>query len=101
MVTVMELLVHPLHRGPAAPYQHTLEFLSRFPYLSPVVIDFPMAQEAASLRATDNFRPADALIIATGLIAQVGHLVTNDVRWRQRLQPVRGRIQVCYLSDHL
>lgn len=100
MVTVMELLVRPLRRGPAG-YRHALDFLTNFPHLRPVVVDLPVAQEAASLRATHNFRPPDALTIASGLVYQVGHLVTNDGDWKTRLTPIRRRVAVCYLADHL
>jgi predicted nucleic acid-binding protein len=100
MVTVMELLVRPLRHGPAG-YRHALDFLTNFPNLRAAVIDLPVAQEVASLRASHNFRPPDALTIASGLVYQVGHLVTNDAGWKTRLAPVRRRVAVCYLADHL
>jgi len=101
MVTVMEVLVRPLRLGVREPYEHLLEFLAHFPNLRPLSVDLVVAQEAASLRATHRFSTPDALIVASGLVAQVGHLVTNDQAWRTRLQPISRRIRVCYLSDHL
>ena len=100
MVTVMELLVRPLRHGRVG-YRHALDFLTNFPNLRAAVIDLPVAQEAASLRASHNFRPPDALTIASGLVYQVGHLITNDAAWKTRLAPVRQRVAVCYLADHL
>lgn len=100
MVTVMELLVRPLRRGPEQ-YRHVLDFVANFPNLRPVVVDLPVAQEAAALRATHGFRAADALTIATGLIYQVGCLVTNDRDWSSRLASISSRIQVCRLQAHL
>lgn len=100
MVSVMEVLVRPL-RTSHTHYQHTLDFLQNFANLRPVVIDLPVAQEAASLRAQHNFRAPDALIIASGLVHQVGHLVTNDHQWAAKLQPIRARLRVCLLDDHL
>lgn len=47
MITVMELLVRPLGHGPTG-YRHVLDFLTNFPNLRPVVVDLPVAQEAAS-----------------------------------------------------
>lgn len=101
MITVMELLVQPLRRQATEPYQHIMDFLSNFPNLHPLDIDLYTAQEAASLRATYNFRPPDALIIATGVNGRVSHLVTNDAEWSKKLGNASARIKVCYLEDHL
>lgn len=100
-VTVMEVLVRPLRRGPDMAYQHVLDFLTNFPNLRTTTIDLHVAQEAASLRATYNFRPPDALIMASGIVAQVGHLVTNDADWQVKLRPISARVKVCYLSAYL
>ena len=101
MVSVMEVLVRPLRVGATGPYQHLLDFLTRFPNLIPQPVDLTVAQEAASLRAAFRLSTADALIVATGIVAQVHHLVTNDADWVRKLQPISGRIRVCYLSQHL
>lgn len=101
MVAVMELLVRPLEVGPGEEYDHVLDFLQRFPNLHAKPVDLHVAHEAASLRAQHKFSPPDALIIGTGLVAQVGHLVTNDERWKKRLADISERIRVCYLEDHL
>jgi predicted nucleic acid-binding protein len=37
-----------------------------------------LRKEAASRRATFRLSMPDALIVATGIISQVHHLVTND-----------------------
>lgn len=99
MVSVMEVLVRPLRRG-AAPYQTVIDFLTHFPHLEAIPVSFQVAQEAAWVRVTYGFKPPDALTIATGIAAQVGHLATNDANWK-RLEPVTARVRVCYLGDHL
>jgi PIN domain nuclease of toxin-antitoxin system len=101
MVTVMEVLVRPLRLGPGESYRHVMDFLTRFPHLRPLSIDLAVAQEAASLRATHRFSSPDALVIATGIVGQVGHLVTNDRDWPSKLRPLAGRVAVCSLSRHL
>ncbi len=101
MVTVMEILIRPLAQGPGEPYLHALDFLTRFPNLRAVPIDLPVAQEAASLRAGYRLHAPDALVIATGVVHQVGHLVTNDRDWTTRLRPMARRVEVCCLADHL
>ena len=98
MVTVMEVLVWPLRVCAPESYQHLLEFITKFPNLSTVPIDLPVAQEAASVRAMFRLSPPDALIVATGLVSQVHHLVTNDGAWVRKLQPIAARIRVCQLD---
>ena len=101
LITVMEVLVRPLRQGSSEPYQHIMDFLSNFPNLRLLNIDLYITQEAASLRATYNFRPPDALVIATGIVAQVGYLVTNDGAWPKKLRPISKRITACHLESHL
>lgn len=98
-VSVMEVLVRPLRAGPGERYHHVLDFLTRFPNLRIGVIDGAVAQEAAAVRATFGFPVPDALVIATGIVNQVGHLITNDGSWQRKLQPIARRIKVCYLAD--
>lgn len=96
MVTVVEVLVKPARRSPSG-YRHAHDFLQNFPHFTLQSIDFPVAQEAAAVRATYNCRTPDALIIATGVVAQVARMVCNDERWRhvkdRRVRPV-------ILGDH-
>ena len=99
-VTAMEILVRPLRHAPRSA-SHVHEFLTNPPHLSLLPIDLYVAQDAATLRATHNFTTPDALIIATGLVAQVGHLVTNDAEWRRKLAPMKRRVQVTELRDYL
>ena len=101
MVSIMEVLIRPLRQGAPAPYRHVLDLLVHFPNLQAMNIDLVVAQEAVSLRASYNFSAPDALTIATGVVAQVGHLVTNDQDWRRKLRPLARRIGVCHLADHL
>jgi PIN domain. len=99
MITVMEILVRPLRATPRG--HHTvLAFLRGQPNFSTVPVDLQVAQDAASLRATQRFSPPDALIVGTGLAMQVGHLVTNDRDWARKLKGLESRIRVCTLSDH-
>jgi uncharacterized protein with PIN domain len=100
-VTAMEVLVRPLRRGAGEPYRHVVDFLTRFPNLVTAEVDLAVAQEAASLRATYALAAPAALVVAIGIVSQVGHLVTNDLAWKRKLQPIARRIRVCYLADHL
>ena len=100
MITAMEILVRPLRMTP--PAHHTvLAFIRNQANLSAVPVDLQVAQDAAFLRAAHRMSPPDALIVGTGLAAQVGYLVTNDADWAPRLKALTSRIRVCILSDHL
>lgn len=100
MVTMMEILVRPFRQRPPG-HPTVMAFVTHHPNLHAVPLDLQMAQEAASLRATHNLRPPDALVVATGIAAQVGYLVTNDGDWERRLHPIRSRIKVVTLSTFL
>ena len=99
-VTAMELLVRPLRTAPQGAV-HVHEFLSRWPNLTLLATDLHVAREAASLRATHRFAVPDALVIATGIVAQVHHLITNDKQWRPKLAPLKDRVGVVELRDYI
>lgn len=101
MLSVSEVLVRPLRRGATEPYHHVMDFLAGFPNLRLLPVDLAVAQEAASLWAAFRLSMADSLIVATGIVAQAHHLVTNDADWQRKLQPISSRIRVCLLSQHL
>lgn len=92
-ISAMELLVRPLRIQPAGA-AHVHDFLNHWPNLTLLSIDLHVAQEAASLRATHNFKTPDALVIAGGIVAQVAHLVTNDSDWNKKLAPITARVQI-------
>ncbi len=99
MVSVMEILVRPLRTVPSES-QSVLDFLRYFPHLHLMPVGLQVAQEAAALRAAYRFAPPDALTIGTGLAAQVGHILTNDARWK-RLKPVDRRVKVVSMKEYL
>lgn len=96
MVSVLEVLVRPLRRSQTA-YHHVHDFLTKFPNLRLQPIDMAVAQEAASVRATQGLKTPDALVVASGLVAQVERVVTNDERWKSIKDT---RLKVVYLADH-
>ena len=100
MITVMELLVRPLRATP--PGHHTvLAFIRNQANLEAIDVDLQVAQDAAFLRAAHRMAPPDALVVGTGLAAQVAHIVTNDHVWETRLSALHGRIRTCVLARHL
>jgi predicted nucleic acid-binding protein len=100
MITVMEILIRPLRATP--PGHHTvLAFLRSHPNLECVPVDLQVAQEAAHLRAAERFAAPDALIVGTGIAAQIRHLVTNDHDWVAKLAKQHARVGVVEAKTHL
>jgi predicted nucleic acid-binding protein len=102
MVTAMELLVYPMQTGDDVLYRQVVFFLSHTPNMDLMPVDFLVAHEAAYVRATLALKPPDALIVATGRVSAVRHLVSNDHEWKYKMAPPSAqRLAVCYLEDHL
>jgi predicted nucleic acid-binding protein len=79
VVSAMELFVGPL-RGNRAIDDYR-DFVQRFPNLTCVPIDITVAEEAAIVRARENIKTPDALIIGTAVAIGAEAIVTNDRRW--------------------
>ena len=101
VVTVAEVLVGPERSGDRALYAEIAEFLTQLPGLRIQEIDLRIAQGAATIRARYRLRLADALIIATGLVAGAGRIVSNDREWSARLPASEIGATVVLLDDHL
>ncbi|MBC5798701.1 MAG: PIN domain-containing protein [Candidatus Eremiobacteraeota bacterium] len=98
-LTAAEVFVLPLRAAPRGlPHIHA--FLTRWPNLSLMNIDLHVAQEAATVRAAHGFKTPDAVIIASGIVAQVAHLVTNDAAWNKKLASMKARFRVCELANY-
>ena len=83
MITLSEVLVHPLSQGNIQlrdAYHRILLNSHDFATLS---IDAAIAERAAELRARYGLRTPDALQIATALSAGCTAFVTNDVRLKR------------------
>lgn len=96
-VTLMELTVWPWkqNRGDVARQYEVL--LANFPNLTIVDVSRDVARKAAQLRALYNVRPADALLVATGLVSNATAWISNDTQLR-RLSP---EVEVLVLDDWL
>lgn len=96
-VTIMEVTVWPWqqNRGDVARQYELL--LANFPNLTVANVTRDVARKAAQLRAQYNIRPADALLVATGLVNGATAWVSNDTQLR-RLAP---ELEVITLDDWL
>ncbi|VAW40307.1 hypothetical protein MNBD_CHLOROFLEXI01-1085 [hydrothermal vent metagenome] len=96
-VTLMELTVLPWRLGRANVARQYELLLVNFPHLTIVDVSRDVARRAAQLRTLYRIRPADSLLVATGLVNQATAWVTNDKNLR-RLAP---DIEVFILDDWL
>jgi len=100
VVSVAELLVRPVCAGPREEmYMHA--FLTSFPNLQALNVDFHVAHQAANLRAVRNVKTPDALILACGLLAGCEAIVGNDEAWVTRLKPLFPEFRWIYLPSYL
>lgn len=76
-------------------------WLREFPHFSALDVTLDVALQAANLRASAGLKAADALIVASGMLAGCEAFVTNDKRWRDRLKPRFPVFSWIYLSDYL
>ncbi len=99
VVSAAELLIRPYRRGtPELTLMHT--FLSAFPNLTVLPVDLGVATQAATVRAITGIRMPDALILASGLLAGCEAIVSNDERWKHRMEPLFHQFTWIYLADY-
>jgi predicted nucleic acid-binding protein len=97
-VTVSELLVRP-HRDGREAVDTILGFLWSIPDLLIRSVDFLVAAEAASIRASRVVSFPDSLIIATGVLIGADVLATNDRRLATAARGGTSGIDVLVLGD--
>lgn len=99
-VTVTEVLVRPAQTGDVAHRAAALGFLRHFPGMTVRDVDFAVADQAATLRGRFRLGTPDALVVATGMVAGVATIVSNDQAW-SRLPASAIGAKVVLLDDHL
>ena len=97
VVTLMELTVRSYRLNQPVVANHYEAVLRRFPNTRLVDTTPTVARRAAQLRATYSLLPADALQVATSIVAGATAWITNDQALR-RLAPV---IEIIVLDDLL
>jgi predicted nucleic acid-binding protein len=78
LVTLIEVLVHPLRHGRADLASQYRDILLRSPALTAFPIDETIAEEAARLRAAHRIKTPDAIQLATAIRAGAACFLTND-----------------------
>ncbi|MCL5959224.1 MAG: PIN domain-containing protein [Chloroflexi bacterium] len=98
VVSAAELLIRP-HRAGMAEFTLMHTFLTNFPNLAPLPMDLAVAAHAATIRSVTGLRLPDAIIVASGLLAGCEVIVSNDGKWKRKLEPLFGDFVWVYLGD--
>ena len=80
MVTLLEVLVHPLRHGNTQLAQRYRDILLNAKGLTTVSLSQEIAEEAARLRAKYSLRTPDAIQMATAINNGASFFLTNDTR---------------------
>ena len=99
VISAVELLVRPIRTSQErSTFMHV--FLTQYPNLTILPMDLTVAVQAASVRATAGIPLPDAVVVASGLLAGCEAIVTNDERWKKRLEPLFRTFRWIYLGDY-
>ena len=97
VLTLQEVLVKPLRDGRTDLADQYLDILTKSRNITLHVIDQPVCESAARLRARYGWlRTPDALQVATAIEHQAQMIITNDDRWRKLTE-----IEVAVLRNFL
>ena len=100
-VSATELLVRPLRAGSDDVARSILEFLRTFANVDVVPIDLTVASMAATLRAREGMKVADALIAASGLDRAASVAFSDDAGWPAVLARGPATMKVLALRSFL
>ena len=96
-ITLTELLTAPAQANDVAAMRDYELYLLNFPNLTILPLDIEIAREAAHIRARTRLPAPDAVILATAHKAGADAIITNDRRWRNKL----NRPDILFLDDYL
>jgi predicted nucleic acid-binding protein len=80
IVTLLEVLVHPIRNANAILAQKYRDLLFDTEGLSTMELHQEIAEEAARLRAVHNIRTPDSIQMATAIFGGASFFLTNDTR---------------------
>ena len=84
-ITLTELLTAPAQADDVAAMRDYELYLLNFPNLTIQPLNVEVARESAHMRARTSLPSPDAIILATALQARADAIITNDRRWRHKL----------------
>lgn len=74
------------------------QFFVQFPSIHYIDVNRTIADAAAKLRATHDFKTPDAIIAATAIVHTVDVFITNDIQFKKQLNTT---LPVLYLGDYV
>ncbi len=80
MLTLTEVLIHPLRQGNSRLAHEYRRILLQAENVETLPVSAPVAEEAARLRARHNLRTPDSIQIATAINAGATTFLTNDTQ---------------------
>ncbi len=78
LITLIEVLVHPLREGQSQLAQQYREIILQSPNLTAVRLNEDIAEQAAELRARHSLRTPDAIQLATAIYSGAEWFLTGD-----------------------
>ncbi len=94
MISVVEVLVHPIRNNDTDLIQKYRDLLFKTRGLKTVMLSQPIAEEAARLRATNNIRTPDSIQMATAIVEEASFFLTNDKHF-----PSLPNLKILLLDD--
>jgi predicted nucleic acid-binding protein len=98
IVSAAELLIRP-YRVSSADFTFMHSFLSTFPNMTALPMDLAVATSAATIRAITGLRLPDAIIVASALLSGCEVVVSNDERWKRKLEPLFQEFKWVWLGE--
>jgi predicted nucleic acid-binding protein len=80
MVTLIEILVHPMRQIEHLLVEQYQNILCNSPTIDILEINIEISKKAAGLRARYGLKTPDAIQLASALVASVDYFLTNDFR---------------------
>lgn len=96
-LTLAELLTAPARAGDTQALQDYELYVTNFPNLQLLPPNVAIARQTALVRAGTGLKTPDAIQIATAIHAGASALVSNDKRWRNKI----NRPVLVLLDDYL
>lgn len=78
VISLLEVLVHPLRQGDEKLASQYQDALLSHAYLTTASVNYAIAQAAAELRAEHNLKTPDAIQLATAINSNATAFLTND-----------------------
>lgn len=98
IIIYLEVMAGFYKKEIASEIEKAKQFFVQFPSIHYVAVNHTIADAAAKLRSTHNFKTPDAIIAATAFVNNVDVFITNDIQFKKTLSK---KLPVLYLRDYV